>query len=333
MAPQALAQVLRPLATLFPPERFPKLLVGLGEAVDDAAVYKITDEVALIATLDFFTPVVDDPFSFGAIAAANALSDIYAMGGDLALALNICCLSECLPVETIEEILRGGASKVAEAGGALVGGHSVDDKEPKYGLCALGFVHPERVFRKAGAQVGDALVLTKPLGVGIITTVLKADEAEQAHIDAAVTSMLRLNRAAAGLFRDSGIRCCTDVTGFALLGHSTEMAGQGGVTLRYFAGDLPFHPGAAEYADMWLFPAGTTRNQQAFGGGVSFDEAVAEETQQLLFTPETSGGLLAAVPADALAKLQAAFKAADEPLWVVGEVVPRQETTLVEVKP
>jgi selenium donor protein len=196
MAPDALAQVLRPLEGMFPAQRFPQVLVGLGPS-DDAAVYKITDELALIATLDFFTPVVDDPYQYGAIAATNAFSDIYAMGGRVALALNICCLSECLPLEVIAEILRGGADKIVEAGGVLVGGHSIDDQEPKYGLVALGFAHPDRVLTTAGAQPGDTLVLTKPLGVGIITTAFKADQTRPEHFDASVQSMLKLNRTAA----------------------------------------------------------------------------------------------------------------------------------------
>lgn len=306
---------------MFPAERFPQLLVGLGALCDDAAVYKVSDELALIVTLDFFTPVVDDPYQYGAIAATNALSDVYAMGGQVVLALNISCLSECLPLEIIGEILRGGADKVVEAGGVLVGGHSVDDKEPKYGLVALGFVHPDRVLTKAGAREGDALVLSKPLGVGIVTTVLKAGEAQPEHVDAAVSSMLRLNRVAAELLQQHGAHACTDVSGFALLGHACEMAERSGVRLRLNVNRIPFLPGAREYAAMWLFPAGTAHNQQGFRTQVRFAPGIAEDMQQLLYTPETSGGLLAAIPADRLEDLQAGFGAAGEPLWVVGEVV------------
>lgn len=332
MAPDALAQVLRPLENMFPPERYPQLLVGLGKACDDAAVYRLSDDTALIATLDFFTPVVDDPYQYGAIAATNALSDVYAMGGQVALALNICCLSECLPPEIIAEILRGGAEKVAEAGGVLVGGHSVDDKEPKYGLVALGFVHPDRVLTKAGARPGDVLVLTKPLGVGIITTVLKGDEAQPEHVEAAVTSMLKLNKVGAELLQAGGARACTDVTGFGLLGHSCEMAEKSGVCLRYHAGEIPFLPGAEEYADMWLFPAGTGHNVQAYAGQIEFAVDVPEETQQLLYTPETSGGLLAAIPPERLTELRTSFAAASEPLWVIGEVLEGDSRWLVEVR-
>jgi len=306
---------------MFPAERFPQVLVGLGTVWDDAAVYRLSDELALIATLDFFTPIVDDPYQYGAIAATNALSDVYAMGGQFALALNISCLSECLPPEIIAEILRGGADKVAEAGGVLVGGHSVDDKEPKYGLVALGFVHPERVLTKAGAQPGDTLVLTKPLGVGIVTTAFKADQTRPGHIEAATASMLKLNRAAAELLQQGTTHACTDVTGFALLGHACEMAEQSGVQLRIHAGQIPFVPGAEDYADMWLFPAGTARNQDGFRDRVQFASGVTEEIQHLLYTPETSGGLLAAIPPARVGELKAAFAQANEPLWVIGEVV------------
>jgi selenide,water dikinase len=321
MAPEALAQVLRPLADLFPAECFPQLQVGLGTLSDDAAVYRVRDDLALIATVDFFTPIVDDPYTFGAIAAANALSDVYAMNGQPALALNIACLSECLPPEVIAEVLRGGAEKVLEAGAVLAGGHSVDDREPKYGLVALGFAHPDQVWTKSGAQVGDVLVLTKPLGVGMITTVAKADEAEEAHVEAAVASMLQLNRAAAELLRQRTVHACTDVTGFALLGHASEMAEKSGVQLQFRAGALPLLPGVAEYAETWMFPAGTGRNRACFGPKVEFAADVSEEMQHLLLTPETSGGLLAALPAGEVAAARQAFAAAGAGFWEVGTVV------------
>lgn len=201
MGPETLAQVLRPLRELFRAKDYPQLLVGL-EVSDDAAVYKINDEVAVIQTLDFFTPVVDDPYDYGAIAAANAMSDIYAMGGQVTLALNICGFPPDLPPEITSEILRGGAEKVAEAGGVLAGGHTIDDKEPKYGLSVMGLVHPGRVLTKGGAQPGDALLLTKPLGVGIITTAFKGDVADLQHVAAAVESMKKLNRQAASLAQE-----------------------------------------------------------------------------------------------------------------------------------
>ena len=213
MAPQALAHVLRPLRDLFHAEDYPSLLVGLNVA-DDAAIYQINEEVAVIQTLDFFTPVVDDPYDYGAIAAANACSDVYAMGGEVVLALNICGFPTTLPPTTISEILRGGAEKVKEAGGVIAGGHTIDDDEPKYGLAVMGLVHPQRILTKGGGQPGDTLLLTKPLGVGIITTAFKADAADPAHLATAVTSMKRLNRRAAQLLREVGLHACTDITGF-----------------------------------------------------------------------------------------------------------------------
>ena len=312
---------------MFPPEKYPQLIAGLGPG-DDAAVYRITDELALIATLDFFTPIVDDPYQFGAVAATNALSDIYAMGGQVALALNISCLSECLPVEVVAEILRGGGEKVLEAGGVIVGGHSVDDKEPKYGLAALGFVHPQRVWTKGGARPGDALVLTKPLGVGIVTTAAKADVAEVDHVAAATASMLKLNRAAAELLRAVDVHACTDVTGFALLGHLWEMVERGGVGFRLNATRIPFIQGAEEYADQWLFPAGTAANHDAFCKHVDVGAGVPEETERLLYTPETSGGLLAAVAREDVDALAARFEQAGEPFHVIGEATDGQRIEL-----
>ena len=309
---------------MFPPERYPDLLVGLAVS-DDAAVYKISDELAIIQTLDFFPPIVDDPYDYGAIAAANAMSDIYAMGGEVVLALNINTFPPELPSEILTQILRGGGEKVAEAGGAVAGGHTVDDHEPKYGMSVMGVIHPDRVLTKAAAQTGDALILTKPLGVGIITTVLKAGIADPAHVEPAIESMKRLNRKAAQLIQhpsmEGQVRACTDITGFGLLGHSYEMADKSGVQLRFSLSKLPFLDGALEYADQWLFPAGTCSNERGYEHGVTFGPEVAEEVQQLLYTPETSGGLLVAVPPGKLDALLALFEEADHPCWVVGEVV------------
>jgi len=320
MGPEALAQVLRPLQNMFRAEEYPELLVGL-EISDDAAVYKINDEVAVIQTLDFFPPVVDDPYDYGAIAAVNAMSDVYAMGGEVALALNICGFPPDLPPEVIVEILRGGAEKVAEAGGVLAGGHTLDDKEPKYGLAVMGLVHPDRVLAKAGARLGDALVLTKPLGVGIITTALKGQVADPAHVAAAVESMKRLNRQAARLVQQVGVHACTDITGFALLGHGYEMAEKSGVRLRFYVGKLPFLDGALEYAEDWLFPGGTCNNERAYEHAVRFEPGITEEMRQLLYTPETSGGLLIAVPSERLEELTTIFSVEGQEHWTIGEVV------------
>lgn len=320
--------MLRPLEGMFTAERYPDLIVGL-EVRDDAAVYRITDEVAVIQTIDFFTPVVDDPYDYGAIAAANAMSDVYAMGGQVVLALNVCGFPPDLPAEVVSEIIRGGAEKLAEAGGALAGGHTIDAQEPTYGLAVMGLVHPDRVWTKGGGRPGDAIVLTKPLGVGVVTTALKGGVAEPAHVAVAVEGMKQLNREAARLIGQVGPNACTDVTGFALLGHACEMAEKGSVRLRFHFEKLPFVAGAVRYAEDNLFPGGSCNNQRAYEGCVNFAPGLSEEMQLLLFTPETSGGLLAAIAPEGLEKLADLFARAGLPLWVVGEVVAGQGIEVV----
>jgi selenide,water dikinase len=305
---------------MFTAERHPNLIVGL-EVSDDAAVYRINDQVAVVQTVDFFTPVVDDPYDYGAIAAANAMSDVYAMGGEVTLALNVCGFPPELPAEIVGEILRGCADKIAEAGGALAGGHTIDAKEPTYGLAVMGLVHPDRVWTKGGGCPGDALVLTKPLGVGMVTTALKGGVADPAHVAEAVASMKRLNRDAARFIGQVGPNACTDVTGFALLGHGYEMAEKGGVQLRFFFDEIPFVAGAVGYAEDNLVPGGSCNNQRAYQQHVDFAPRLSEEMRLLLFTPETSGGLLSAVAPGKLDVLLALFAEAGHPCWVVGKVV------------
>jgi selenide,water dikinase len=312
--------VLRPLKGMFTANQYPDLLVGL-EVSDDAAVYRVNDEVAVIQTVDFFTPVVDDAYDYGAIAAANACSDIYAMGGEVTLALNVCGFPPELPAEIVGEILRGGAERLAEAGGVLAGGHTIDAKEPTYGMAVMGLVHPDRVWTKGGGLSGDALILTKPLGVGMVTTALKGGVADPAHVAEAVASMKRLNRDAARLIGQVGANACTDITGFALLGHGCEMAQKGGVRLRFFFDELPFVAGAVGYAEDNLFPGGSCNNQRAYEACVDFAPSLSEEMQLLLFTPETSGGLLVAVSPEKLDALLALFADVGHSCWVVGEVV------------
>lgn len=304
---------------MFLPEEYPELLVGL-KVSDDAAVYRINDQVAVVQTLDFFPPVVDDPYDYGAIAAANAMSDVYAMGGQVVLALNIAAFPANWPPEIASEILRGGAEMVAEAGGVLAGGHTVTDDEPKYGLSVMGLIHPDRVLTKAAARPGDVLILTKPLGVGIITTALKQQVADPAHVAAAVASMKTLNRRAAELVQQIGVHATTDVTGFALLGHGYEVAERSGAELRFHLDKLPFLDGAMGYATQGLFPGGTCRNEQAYEHGVTFDSGISEEVRQLLYTPETSGGLLVSVAPAKVESLTALFAREEHPCWVVGEV-------------
>jgi len=320
MGPELLAQVLRPLGGMFPAKEFPDLLVGL-EASDDAAVYRISDELAIILTLDFFAPVVDDPYDYGAIAAANAMSDVYAMGGEVVLALNICGFPIDLPSKMVSEILRGGAEKVAEAGAALAGGHTVIDKEPKYGLAVVGFVHPDHIATKSAAKAGDVLILTKPLGVGVIASALKREVAKPEHVREAVEVMKTLNRKAARLMQQVGVDAVTDITGFALLGHAQEMAKKSGVGIRLDLESVPFLEGAKGYAQGQIFPAGARRNQKCYDPHVRFAPSIPEWMQMLLYTPETSGGLLIAVPEKKLEEFTALFDREGQSYWVVGRVV------------
>jgi selenide,water dikinase len=310
--------VLRPIQGLFDPGDYPDLLVGLGEP-DDAAVWRLDEGRALVATTDFFTPVVDNPYDYGAIAAANALSDVYAMGGRPFLALNIAALPPDLPPEISAEIFRGGAEKTREAGVVLAGGHTVQDKEPKYGLMVLGFVDPARMLTKGGARPGDILVLSKPLGFGTVTTALKRELADPTDVSEAAGWMKRLNRTAAELAVELELTGGTDITGFGLLGHGYELAAASGVELRIFFDQVPFTRGALRYAADWVFPGGSSDNRQFFGPHVRFASEVDEPSQMLLFDAQTSGGLLLAVPPAKLDALLARAAELGQVLWPVGE--------------
>jgi len=309
--------VLRPLQERFQRQDYPDLLVGLGEP-DDAAVYRVSPDQAIIQTADFFPPVVDDAYSFGAIAAANAMSDVYAMGGEVLFALNLAAVPEDLPPDIFAEVFRGSADKVAEAGGAIAGGHTVRDKEPKYGLAVTGIVHPDRLLTKGGAKVGDVLVLTKPLGVGVITTALKNEQAAPDHVQVAIESMTRLNRAASHAALAAGVRAATDITGYGLLGHALEMAEQAGVCFRLHFSDIPFLPGAQTYADAWTFPGGAANNEKFYRPRVKFAAQLTLAQEWLLFDPETSGGLLVAVRPDGLDTFMAAM---GQGAWQIGQVI------------
>ena len=322
MGADALAHVLQPLHGMFG-DAIPNLLVGLDSA-DDAAVYQINEEQAIVATTDFFPPVVDDPYSFGAIAAANALSDIYAMGGKPLFCLNLVGFPDDLDIGILTEILRGGADKVRESGALIAGGHTVTDHEPKYGLAAIGLVHPQQIWTKGGARPGDVLLLTKPLGTGVITTALKHEDATEEDVAAAVASMMTLNKAATEALRGVGsVHACTDITGFGLLGHALEMAEQSGVSLALRADSLAWLPGALEYAGSGHIPGGTGRNRDHIGGQVQFADGVTETERLLLFDPQTSGGLLAAIDAAARDDACRALTAAGVPCYVIGEVLDR----------
>jgi selenide,water dikinase len=311
-----LAHVLQPIRDTFQSVDFPHLLVGLDRA-DDAAVYQLNEQQAIISTTDFFPPIVDDPYDFGAIAAANAMSDVYAMGGQVLLGINLVAFPANLDKAILQAILRGGAEKMAEAGGVVVGGHSVEDKEPKYGLAVTGIIDPELVKRKGGARPGDALVLTKPLGAGVVTTALKNQQAEPADVAAATESMKKLNKLAAESALAAGAHGMTDITGFGLLGHAQEMAAAAGVDFHFELAALPWLPGTQRYAAMGAFPGGMGRNQEYFAPSVEFGNGVDLMVQDMLWTPETSGGLLIALPPDAVTNFQELCPAG----VVVGNVV------------
>ncbi len=291
-------------------------------------MYRIDTEKAVILTVDFITPVVDDPYEYGAVAAANSLSDVYAMGGDPAVALNVCCFPPSLPSEIPAEILRGGAETVLSAGAVIAGGHTVDDDEPKYGLCVMGIIHPDSVMTKAAFRPGDTLILTKPLGTGMITTAAKGDSAEPVHTAAALETMKLLNREASKIFVELGIRGCTDVTGFGLLGHAVEAADKSGVTLEIDMNMLAFLPGALDYAEECLFPGGSQNNLDCYTPSVRFDENLDETLQLIIATPETSGGLLAAVSPGVLASCLERLDASGIPFSTIGRVIDKQSESV-----
>ncbi|MGL5437860.1 MAG: selenide, water dikinase SelD [Lachnospiraceae bacterium] len=304
IGPGTLAEIL----TGLPQFEDANLLVGI-ETSDDAAVYQIGDDLALIQTLDFFPPMVDDPYLFGQIAAANALSDIYAMGGEPKVALNIVAWPNCVNPKFLGEILRGGADKVKEAGAVLAGGHSIQDDVPKYGLSVTGLVHPDSFWKNHGARPGDCLILTKPLGTGIVNTAIKAGMASAEAEQEVVRVMTTLNKQAKQILEQYDIHCCTDVTGFGLAGHGIEMAEGSRVTLEINAGCLPIQINAIEYAKMGLVPEGAYKNRSFAEDKVLADQ-VEEALQDIFFDPQTSGGLLFSVTPEAGGQIMAAFKAA-----------------------
>lgn len=320
MGPEALAQVLRPLSALVPPERAASLVAGVG---DDAAVYRMEDGSCLVFTADFFTPIVDDPYDFGAIAAANALSDVYASGGQPILALNLAAFPPDLPADVTAEIVRGGAEKAAEGGCAVVGGHTIMDSEPKFGMAVVGIAKPERVLLKAGARAGDLLVLSKALGTGAITTAAKEQSCPADALAAATASMKRLNRDALAAIAAAGARACTDVTGFSLAGHALELAERGSVGLRLFARALPYLGGAAELGRAGHLPGGAARNRRYYAPKVDFETGLDEAFRALFFVPETSGGLLAAVPEGAAGDCVQSLRSSGHEAAIVGVVVDR----------
>lgn len=317
MGPEALAQVLRPLTKHAAP---PELLVGL-HAADDAAVYRVNGQQAVISTADFFPPVVDDPYIFGAVAAANALSDVYAMGGQALMVINLVAWPDNLDFAILSEILRGGADIVAEAGAVIAGGHTVTDREPKYGLAVTGIVHPERILSKGGAQPGDMLILGKPLGTGLITTAHKREQVDESDLAAAVASMMQLNRNASQALQRPGVHAVTDITGFGLLGHAWEMASQSLCGMRIEYDTLPLLPNARRYAKLGHVTGGAERNASYFMPHVRIDERLNEVDREILWDPQTSGGLFASIEPSLWPALAAL--APDVMFWRVGEVTQR----------
>lgn len=309
-----------------PTHQDPNLLVGFDRS-DDASVYRISDELALVQTVDFFPPIVDDPFTFGQIAATNALSDVYAMGGEPKLALNLLCIPESMPQSAVQAILAGGYSKVFEAGAIITGGHSIFDDVPKYGLSVTGFVHPEKFYKNLGAHEGDVLFLTKPLGVGILTTAEKAEMLESGEIDRAIALMTTLNKGARDCAVNYRVHACTDVTGFSLMGHMLEMMQGSELSARVETGAIDFLPRVLEFANMGLLPAGVYRNR-------NYAEPFVDEgtlplmVRDALFDPQTSGGLLIAVdPKDADA-LERDLRASVPSAQRIGTVIAKSDKSI-----
>lgn len=307
------------------------LLVGFDTS-DDACVYKVSDDKAVIQTVDFFTPITDDPYIFGQIAATNALSDVYAMGGTPALAMNLLCVPNCLSKSTIREILRGGHDKAVEAGCVIAGGHTIQDSEPKYGLCVTGFVHPDQILRNVGAIPSDVLILTKPIGSGIIVTAKKADMVSDEDYEAALNHMCRLNKSASECIRNcSCIHACTDVTGFGLGGHALEVARGSDVTLVLDTKKIPIMSGAIEMAEMGLIPGGAYRNADYADKYVFVSEEVDTAYKDIIFDPQTSGGLLISLPECEAEKLLTELHKTDPTACIIGNVLPSGETPLLIV--
>lgn len=307
-------------------EKDPDLLVGY-DSRDDAAVYRITEDIALVQTVDFFPPMVEDPYTFGQIAAANALSDVYAMGGEVKTALNLVCFPESMDLNILGEILRGGAEKVAEAGGILAGGHSISDSGVKYGLSVTGLVDPHHLYANDAGKVGDKLILTKALGVGLICTANRVGEADPEHLAAAIRSMTTLNRTAAQISRKYRVHAATDVTGFSFLGHLHEMMG-GKLSCRVDARRVPVLPGAEKAAEDFLYTAAGQRNRNHTAPFVRF-EGVPFSMEEVLYDPQTSGGLLFAVdPADAN-ELEQELQQAGLAAKIVGEILDKTDPEII----
>ncbi len=323
IGPETLSKILDKL----PKMSDKNLLVGI-ETSDDAAVYKLTEDIAAIQTLDFFTPVVDDPYTFGAIAAANSLSDVYAMGGKPTVAMNIVCFPNCLDIDILGEILKGGADKVIESGAVVIGGHTVEDDEPKYGLSIMGIVHPDKILKNHGCKVGDVLILTKPIGTGIVNTAIKAEIASKEVYNEAVKVMTTLNKYAGEIIVDYNINACTDITGFGIMGHGYEMASASDITIKLFKDKIPVIKGAREYAEMGLVPAGTYNNKGYLENKYKLVD-IPEWLEDILFDPQTSGGLLISTPKDQVESMIERLMDLEIKSSIIGEVIDKDEVPLI----
>lgn len=305
----------------------PRLIVGYDKS-DDASVYVLNDEEALVQTTDFFPPIVDDPFLYGQIAATNALSDVYAMGGEPKLALNIMCISDTMDKQTVQEILRGGYSKAYEAGAIITGGHTIQGAEPIYGLAVSGFVHPKKVLTNSGAKPGDVLILTKPLGIGILTTAAKADMVDEKVLDRIYKQMSTLNKYARDIMVKYDVHSCTDVTGFALLGHCYEMAQGSDCSINIDTNSIPYHNEAYELAEMGFIPAGAYRNREYAEAGVKVIGDVSRAMQDICYDPQTSGGLLFAISKDDASVCINELKEASIDAAIIGNVISKEEYSI-----
>lgn len=325
-----LAEVLAPIRTTFPAGMHEDLLVGLDGA-DDAAVYVVAPGVAIIQTLDFFPPVVDDPYTYGAIAAANAMSDVYAMGGQVRLALNITAWPEGLDPAVLSEVFRGGAEKVAEAGGVVAGGHTIFDEEPKYGMAVTGVIDPDRVVQKSGAQPGDVVLLTKRIGTGVLLTAAKERrEGCETGYEAAIASMVALSRRPSELASEAGVHAMTDITGYALLGHAAEVAARSNVRVVIEAEDVPLLPDALRFAAAGATTSGGARNRAQLGDRIRLADALDPALVDLLYDPQTSGPLMVVVPEADAESLRAAIERESGGCWQVGRIEAGEP--LVEVR-
>lgn len=305
----------------------PRLIVGYDKS-DDASVYVINDDTAIVQTTDFFPPIVDNPYLYGQIAAANAISDVYAMGGEPKLALNIMCITEDMDKDVVQEILRGGYDKAYEAGVIITGGHTIHGAEPIYGLSVSGFVNPKDVLTNSGAKPGDLVILTKPLGVGIITTAAKADLVEKDLLEKMYLQMATLNKTARDIMVKYAVHSCTDVTGFSLLGHSYEMAQGSGVTLNIYADKIPYHKEAYEFADMGFIPAGAYRNREYAEGGVTVVGNIERPMMDICFDPQTSGGLLISIDSNDAKQALNEMKEAGISANIIGNVSEKKTTPI-----